>query len=122
MIEAAALAKAKNQIAPSTIRLTNFYPRYDSNNDQVDAILRIQPVSFQRIIPRYRLSTSETRDVGSGPMFDEIPGSPFVESPVRKNPTSTDIREQGRPTINRAERRARPPLKEGTGRQVDILA
>ena len=121
-MNAAALEKARSQVFPSPIRLTNFYPRYDGNNDQVDAILRIQPASFQRIIPRYRLSTSETRDVGSGPMFDEVPGRPFVETPVRVNPTSTELRQQRQPTLNKDRRRALPPLEEGKGRYVDILA
>lgn len=48
---------------------TNFYPRYGGANDQVDRVLPIQPVRFQPIIPRYRLSTSETRDTGLGPAF-----------------------------------------------------
>ena len=54
-------------------RHTNFYPRYNEANDQVDRVSKIQPITFQRIIPKYRLSTSETRDAGTGPMFDEIP-------------------------------------------------
>ena len=49
---------------------TNFYPRYGAANDQVDPVLAVHPVYFQRVIPRYRLSTSETRDLGVGPMFD----------------------------------------------------
>ena len=49
---------------------TNFYPRYGAANDQVDRILAIHPIYFQRVIPRYRLSTSETRDLGVGPVFD----------------------------------------------------
>jgi hypothetical protein len=56
-------------------RMTNFYPRYNDANDQVDRISRIRPITFQRVIPRYRLSTSETRDAGTGPAFDEIPVS-----------------------------------------------
>lgn len=52
-------------------RLTNFYPRYDDANDQVDPVSRVEPVVFQRIEPRYRLSTSETRDSGLGPAFIE---------------------------------------------------
>jgi hypothetical protein len=49
---------------------TNFYPSYSAANDQVDPILRIHPIYFQRVIPRYRISTSETRDLGVGPVFD----------------------------------------------------
>lgn len=62
----------------SPLRYTNFYPLYDGANDQVDPVLRVQPVQFQRVLPRYRLSTSETRDLGVGPMFTEVPS---VSSP-----------------------------------------
>ena len=55
------------------LRYTNFYPLYNGANDQVDPVLRVQPVQFQRVLPRYRLSTSETRDQGVGPMFTEVP-------------------------------------------------
>jgi hypothetical protein len=57
----------------NSLRYTNFYPLYNQANDQVDPVLRVQPVQFQRVIPRYRLSTSETRDLGVGPMFTEVP-------------------------------------------------
>jgi len=50
----------------------NFYPLYDGANDQVDAVLPIRPVLFQKVLPRYRLSTSETRDQGVGPLFTEV--------------------------------------------------
>jgi hypothetical protein len=49
--------------------LTNFYPTYDGANDQVDRVLPVRRTMFQRVIPRYRLSTSETRDQGLGPSF-----------------------------------------------------
>ena len=50
--------------------LTNFYPQYDGANDQVDRVTAVRAVRFQRILPRYQLSTSETRDEGVGPTFD----------------------------------------------------
>jgi hypothetical protein len=55
------------------LRYTNFYPLYGGANDQVDPVRRVQPVLFQGVIPGYRLSTSETRDLGVGPMFKEGP-------------------------------------------------
>ena len=86
----------------SEARLTNFYPRYNGANDQVDRITGVYPVSFQRIVPRYRLSTSETRDLGTGPTFDVVPSGPHYYrafSRVRRNPL--------------------PPWQ---GRRVDLLA
>jgi hypothetical protein len=64
---------------------TNFYPRYGAANDQVDPVLAVHPVYFQRVIPRYRLSTSETRDLGVGPMFDAsvIGVHPYPMKPTR---------------------------------------
>ena len=58
---------------------TNFYPRYGAPNDQIDPIIKVQPIQFQRVVPRYRLSTSETRDQGLGPVFDAaVPVSRFI--------------------------------------------
>jgi hypothetical protein len=51
---------------------TNFYPAYDNANDQVDRITPVARVRFQRVLPRYRLSTSETRDLGLGPAMEAI--------------------------------------------------
>jgi len=75
MEEVAAQPQVQNRTTPyrNSLRYTNFYPLYDGANDQVDPVLRVQPVLFQRVIPRYRLSTSETRDLGVGPMFTEVP-------------------------------------------------
>ena len=57
---------------------TNFFPSYGEENagDRVEAIGPVQPVIFQRVIPRYDLSTSETREAGVGPMMD---GDPLVD-------------------------------------------
>jgi hypothetical protein len=54
-------------------RLTNFYPLYSASNDQVDPVLPVQPALFQLVLPRYRLSTSETRDQGTGPVLEAAP-------------------------------------------------
>ena len=59
----------KPMVTPYILK-TNFYPRYGSANDQVDPVSEIHPIYFQRVVPRYRISTSETRDLGVGPMFD----------------------------------------------------
>ena len=65
--------------------LTNFYPLYGGANDQVDPVLPVRRVFFQRVIPRYRLSTSETRDEGLGP--------DFVYAPVRSQAPRMQARE-----------------------------
>jgi hypothetical protein len=74
-IEEAAQPQVQSRATPysNSLRYTNFYPLYNGANDQVDPVLRVQPVQFQRVLPRYRLSTSETRDLGVGPMFTEVP-------------------------------------------------
>ena len=73
MEEGAALAARR--LPPAAYRpvLTNFYPLYDGANDQVDPVTSVRRVFFQRVIPRYRLSTSETRDEGLGPDFVYAP-------------------------------------------------
>lgn len=100
--------------------LTNFYPTYDGANDQVDPVLPVRRAIFQRVIPRYRLSTSETRDEGLGPAFVEMsyPGGPGrprgsegLQFPVPGTPGESS-------SFN-----PRPaPLKPGTGTLVDIYA
>jgi len=72
------LEPRRTATVPASARLTNFYPLYGAANDQVDRVLRVQPVQFQRVIPRYWLSTSETRDQGLGPMFAGIPETPAL--------------------------------------------
>jgi hypothetical protein len=49
--------------------LSNFYPLYDGRNDQVDRVSAVYRPLFQRMFPRYELSTSDTRDTGLGPAF-----------------------------------------------------
>jgi hypothetical protein len=103
MNEETALKARKPPSTSPGVRLTNFYPRYGEDNDQVDRITGIYPVSFQRIVPRYRLSTSETRDLGTGPAFDVVPSGSSVARPVRQE----------------ARKRFLPPWK---GRNIDLLA
>ncbi|MFP4329418.1 MAG: hypothetical protein ACLFP6_01745 [Spirochaetaceae bacterium] len=73
-------AVAGRRLPPPGTRpvLTNFYPLYGGANDQVDPVTPVRRAFFQPIIPRYRLSTSETRDEGLGPEF--------VYAPVRSYP------------------------------------
>ena len=88
--------------------VTNFYPQYDGANDQVDRVTAVRAIRFQPILPRYKLSTSETRDEGVGPMFDV--GAPAGPSrpPRRKVPTARPRSVAGL-----------PPWK---GSRVDLLA
>jgi hypothetical protein len=123
----------RTESAPSSARLTNFYPLYGAANDQVDRVLRVQPVQFQRVIPRYRLSTSETRDQGLGPMFAGIPetpafapvGSGAVEARREAAGATETSSASSRPAAagSAGEGRGRPPLPEPwLGQQVDLLA
>ena len=89
-------------------RITNFYPLYDGQNDQVDPVTAVRPVRFQPIIPRYRLSSSETRDDGTGPAFLEVfsPGLPVRRTTGRPPPSAP------RPV----------PLQDHQGTTVDVYA
>jgi hypothetical protein len=88
--------------------LTNFYPTYDGQNDQVDRVSPVRRAVFQRVIPRYRLSTSETRDEGVGPAFISIDRK--TEAPEAIRPKGTQ--EAFRPA----------PLPHGSGSLVDQFA
>jgi hypothetical protein len=105
----AALHKSRSIERARAAGITNFYPLYDEAHDQVDSVLKIQPVRFQRILPRYRLSTSDTRNQGTGPMFDEIPS--FA-------PVGTDT-----PKIHPLMRsRWQVPKDSSVGQRVDLFA
>ena len=56
---------------------TNFYPLYDFDRDQVNPVSGIRPIKLQRIIPRYELSTSDTRDEGVGPVYEATTSSTY---------------------------------------------
>ena len=52
---------------------TNFYPTYvDGGKDRVTPVAASRRSDFQTVIPRYRLSMSETRNDGTGPNFLEV--------------------------------------------------
>ncbi len=72
-IAARAARVAPRESRFDTVPMTGFYPLYDGDEDQVDRIARISSVAFQRVIPRYRLSSSATRDSGLGPAFYDVP-------------------------------------------------
>ena len=53
---------------------TNFHPQYsDGGHDRVTAIVSTRPTGFQKVLPNYDMSMSETRNTGLGPMFNEPP-------------------------------------------------
>ena len=89
---------------------TNFYPLYDGKNDQVDRVSSVRPVAFQIIIPRYRLSTSDTRDLGTGPGLEEIPYRAADPNEMR--------RYSGRAVFDK--QKGRLPFYAGT--RIDLLA
>ena len=56
---------------------TNFYPTYvDGNKDKVTPPAATFTTQFQKIIPRYNLSMTETRNEGTGPTFLETEYQP----------------------------------------------
>ena len=58
---------------PYLLRPTVFYPRYTSGYDYVCYVSPVEKVAFQKVLPRYWLSSSQTRDSGLGPFFEKIP-------------------------------------------------
>ena len=100
--------------------LTNFYPRYDGANDQVDPVTAVRSVRFQRVEPRYRLSTSETRDQGTGPAFIE---SSYPMTPTVRNTADTPDRSGMDPGPGRPLGPPAPaPLPPAVGTLIDLFA
>ena len=110
---------------------TGFYPLYDGDNDQVDPVGPVRRARFQRIIPRYRLSASETNDTGLGPPFYAVP----VYSPAKREEGSRQLDEVGSAPGARGNRLTRSvPGNSGTaaapmpapepwrGTQIDLYA
>jgi hypothetical protein len=109
-------SRVKENASAATLRYTNFYPRYGSADDQVDPVIAVVPVRFQRTEPRYRLSTSETRNQGVGPAFIEVPSAPGAGE-FAGSAASTGIERRAAATV------ASPHLLEPwKGRQVDLYA
>ena len=61
---------------------TTFYPQYGNGRDSVVAIVPTRPTQFQMVVPRYRLSASETRDQGVGPFLEEVAYRPSAHHPT----------------------------------------
>ena len=131
-----AIAATSGQAAPAYVgarrtatvhaaRLTNFYPLYDGANDQVDRVLPVRRTIFQRIFPRYELSTSETRDQGLGPSFIEIPDweSPAAGTPAVGQERALSGTDRAAPAalLESPPMRPRAPLPAGQGQRIDIL-
>jgi len=131
-----AIAATSGQAAPAYVgarrtatvhaaRLTNFYPLYDGANDQVDRVLPVRRTIFQRVLPRYELSTSETRDQGLGPTFIEIPDweSPEASSPAVGQERALLGADRAAAAALRESLPMRPraPLPTGQGQRIDIL-
>lgn len=92
-----------------TRRATNFYPLYGEGRDIVTPVSGIAPTLFQEIIPRYRLSSSDTRDLGVGPTFLEYDCQPAIVVHRREpeehqtssqNPTGSNKRKKIRIDFN----------------------
>ncbi|NBC29999.1 MAG: hypothetical protein GVY29_08400 [Spirochaetes bacterium] len=114
-----AYVAARRPTTVSIARLTNFYPLYDAANDQVDRIVPVRRTIFQRIIPRYELSTSETRDQGLGPAFIEIPSFSYSigEPQASTRPTTAATAAAPGAIPSRPS-----PLPDGVGRRIDLWA
>lgn len=114
--------------------MTGFYPLYDGDEDQVDRIARISSVAFQRVIPRYRLSSSATRDTGLGPAFYDVPvyrsggrPSPSVNRPPAQEAHQVHEAQEARASrgvpsnIGTVDRGRIAPLHPWQGQHVDLI-
>lgn len=72
----------------SPYAISNFYPGYGEGSGRLNSIGPISPVRFQRILPRYDLSSARTRTSGQGPPLIE---TPTIESPLTESPVSVEI-------------------------------
>lgn len=99
-------------------RLTNFYPTYDSANDQVDRIVPVRRAFFQPVVPRYRLSMSETRDQGLGPRFLDA----NVSAPTRTRPNGAERRTATEHGAVRTRLHRETFREEYRGRYIDLYA
>jgi hypothetical protein len=64
---------------PRLLWPTRFYPKYTSGLDYVSYVSPVERVAFQKVLPRYMLSTSQTRDTGLGPLLERIQYSSHPE-------------------------------------------
>lgn len=110
-IVATRIARTARTPGTTYLRRTNFYPTYDGANDQVDRVSPVIPAGFQIIIPRYRLSTSETRDLGTGPAIDEVAVGPYRGE--RRRPVTT---------VYGKESQQKAPAAPGSATLIDLFA
>lgn len=107
-------------MAYRSVPMSGFYPLYDGANDQVDPVAPVARAAFQQIIPRYELSSSETRDTGLGPAFYEVP----VWGPraTERNDGDLPARQTRQAVAAAAARRSPAPLHHWQGTMVDLYA
>ena len=102
---------------------TGYYPRYDAENDQVDPVAPAARARFQRVIPRYRLSGSETNDTGLGPSFYDVPV--LVTQPREPQasvaPRQSHDRSPERPSPVPPAGYSPAPLQSWQGQLVDLF-
>lgn len=120
MSASSAYVAARRSPTVNTARLTNFYPLYDAANDQVDRVSPVRRTIFQRVIPRYELSTSETRDQGVGPAFIEVPSFSYSIGSAEEAPRGRAAPLPGGVAAPPAVTQA--PLPEGVGQRIDLWA
>ncbi len=103
--------------------MTGFYPLYNGANDQVDPVSSIARSAFQRVIPRYRLSSSETRDTGLGPAFYDVPVYRSISASRPDRQAGAELERASADTIHgSATTMRKPPVHDWQGRHVDIYA
>ncbi len=78
-----------------TYPITNFYPGYSNSVGRLDRIAPISSVRMQRVLPRYHMSTEQTRTSRLGPPLIDYPvsvelsgeyGSPFSRMAEESRP------------------------------------
>jgi hypothetical protein len=65
--------------------------------DYVSYVSPVERVAFQKVLPRYMLSTSQTRDTGLGPLLERIPYSSHPEEVVEEIKIRKPLGEKYRP-------------------------
>lgn len=100
---------------PYLVRPTIFYPRYTSGYDYVSYVSPVEMVAFQKVLPRYWLSSNQTRDTGLGPFFERIQYPSWVEEDEEEKPSRNSIGKTHHPPCRRL-------LKEYlTAWHIDVL-
>lgn len=79
-----------------TYPITNFYPGYSNSVGRLDRIAPISSVRMQRVLPRYQMSTEQTRTSGLGPPLIDYPVSVEISGDYG-SPLSRMVEEGGIP-------------------------